>query len=75
MGRRFAINLFAERQEPQETQECLRPMARLRSPTKPFLNWADKAERQQITLPTLPRFAHDLEFVKNLLFNQRASAS
>ncbi len=64
MGRRFATNLFADR------QERLRPMARLRSPTKPFLT-----ERQQITLPTLPRFAHDLEFVKNLLFNQRASAN
>jgi hypothetical protein len=68
MGRRFAINHFAER------QERLRPMARLGSLTKPFLNWADKAERQQISLPTLPGFVHDLEFVENLLYNQRASA-
>jgi hypothetical protein len=50
-------------------------MARLRSLTKPFLNWADKAERQQISVPTLPRFVQEIEFVKNLHLNQRASAS
>ena len=33
--------------------------ARLKSLTKPFLNWAGKAERQQITVPTLPLFVHE----------------
>jgi hypothetical protein len=33
--------------------------ARLKSLTKPFLNWAGKAERQQISVPTLPLFVHE----------------
>ena len=32
--------------------------ARLKSLTKPFLNWAGKAERQRISVPTLPLFVH-----------------
>ena len=27
--------------------------------TKPFLNWAGKAERQQVSVPTLPLFVHE----------------
>ena len=34
-------------------------IARLRSLTKPFLNWTGKAERQQVTVPTLPLFVHE----------------
>ena len=34
-------------------------VARLRSLTKPFLNWTGKAERQQVTVPTLPLFVHE----------------
>jgi adenine-specific DNA-methyltransferase len=26
--------------------------------TKHFLNWTDKAERQQVTVPALPLFVH-----------------
>jgi adenine-specific DNA-methyltransferase len=33
--------------------------ARLKSLTKPLLNWAGKAERQQISVPTLPLFVHE----------------
>ncbi|TPJ90599.1 site-specific DNA-methyltransferase [Mesorhizobium sp. B2-5-13] len=41
--------------------------ARLRSLTKPFLNWAGKAERQQITVPTLPLFVHERHSTQAIL--------
>jgi adenine-specific DNA-methyltransferase len=34
-------------------------VACLRSLTKPFLNWTKKAERQQVSVPTLPLFVHE----------------
>ncbi|MFC0243579.1 site-specific DNA-methyltransferase [Rhodopseudomonas telluris] len=42
-------------------------VARLRSLTKPFLNWAGKAERQQITIPTLPLFVHERHSTQAIL--------
>ena len=36
-----------------------RAIARLKSLTKPFLNWAGKAERQRISVPTIPLFMHE----------------
>jgi adenine-specific DNA-methyltransferase len=36
--------------------ECV---ARLKSLTRPFLNWAGKAERPRIRVPTLPLFIHE----------------
>ena len=41
--------------------------ARLRSLTKPFLNWTGKAERQQITVPTLPLFVHERHSTQAIL--------
>lgn len=41
--------------------------ARLRSLTKPFLNWAGKAERQQISVPTLPLFVHERHSTQAIL--------
>lgn len=41
--------------------------ARLRSLTKPFLDWAGKAERQQITVPTLPLFVHERHSTQAIL--------
>ena len=41
--------------------------ARLRSLTKPFLNWAGKAERQQINVPTLPLFVHERHSTQAIL--------
>lgn len=35
--------------------------------TKPFLNWAGKAERQQITVPTLPLFVHERHSTQAIL--------
>jgi adenine-specific DNA-methyltransferase len=41
--------------------------ARLKSLTKPFLNWAGKAERQQISVPTLPLFVHERHSTQAIL--------
>jgi adenine-specific DNA-methyltransferase len=42
-------------------------VARLKSLTKPFLNWAGKAERQQISVPTLPLFVHERHSTQAIL--------
>ncbi|MBL1271933.1 MAG: site-specific DNA-methyltransferase [Oceanospirillales bacterium] len=44
--------------------ECI---ARLRSLTKPFLNWTGKAERQQIRVPTIPLFVHERHSTQAIL--------
>jgi len=63
--------VFAEPQVWQGTEERLTSLsqcaARLRSLTKPFLNWAGKAERQQITVPTLPLFVHERHSTQAIL--------
>jgi adenine-specific DNA-methyltransferase len=46
--------------------------ARLRSLTKPFLNWAGKAERQQISVPTLPLFVHERHSTQAILETLKA---
>ena len=46
------------------TRECV---ARLRSLTEPFLNWAGKAERQQISVPTVPLFVHERHSTRAIL--------
>jgi adenine-specific DNA-methyltransferase len=55
--------VFAKPQTWEGTQEQFITLsqcaARLKSLTKPFLNWAGKAERQQISVPTLPLFVHE----------------
>lgn len=42
-------------------------VARLRSLTKPFLNWTGKAERQQISVSTLPLFVHERHSTQAIL--------
>ncbi|WP_353429169.1 site-specific DNA-methyltransferase [Paracoccus denitrificans] len=63
--------VFAEPQVWQGTEERFTSLsqcaARLRSLTKPFLNWAGKAERQQITVPTLPLFVHERHSTQAIL--------
>ena len=39
----------------------------LKSLSKPFLNWAGKAERHQITVPTVPLFVHERHSTKAIL--------
>lgn len=63
--------VFAEPQVWQGTEERFTSLsqcaARLRSLTKPFLKWAGKAERQQITVPTLPLFVHERHSTQAIL--------
>ncbi|WP_018240841.1 site-specific DNA-methyltransferase [Ensifer sp. BR816] len=63
--------VFAEPQIWQGTQERFTSLpqcaARLRSLTKPFLNWTGKAERQQVTVPTLPLFVHERHSTQAIL--------
>ncbi|MBS0123348.1 site-specific DNA-methyltransferase [Thetidibacter halocola] len=63
--------VFAEPQVWQGTDEPFTSLwqcaARLRSLTKPFLNWAGKAERQQIAVPTLPLFVHERHSTQAIL--------
>ncbi|MCO3891996.1 site-specific DNA-methyltransferase [Pseudomonas sp. BO3-4] len=42
-------------------------VARLKSLTQPFLTWAGKAERQQISVPTVPLFVHERHSTQNIL--------
>lgn len=63
--------VFAQPQVWQGTEEKFTSLsqcvARLRSLTKPFLNWAGKSERQQITVPTLPLFVHERHSTQAIL--------
>lgn len=42
-------------------------VSRLQSLTRPFLNWTGKAERQQVTVPTLPLFVHERHSTQAIL--------
>ncbi|MET3840456.1 hypothetical protein [Bradyrhizobium sp. OAE829] len=42
-------------------------VARLRSLTKPFVNWTGKAERHKMTVPTLPLFVHERHSTQAIL--------
>lgn len=63
--------VFAQPQVWQGTNERFISLsqcaARLRSLTKPFLNWAGKAERRQISVPTLPLFVHERHSTQAIL--------
>ena len=63
--------LFAQPQVWQGTDERFTSLsqcaARLRSLTKPFLNWTGKAERRQINVPTLPLFVHERHSTQAIL--------
>jgi adenine-specific DNA-methyltransferase len=63
--------IFTEPQVWKGTEERFTSLsqcaARLRSLTKPFLNWTGKAERQQVTVPTLPLFVHERHSTQAIL--------
>ena len=63
--------VFAGSQVWQGTEERFTSLsqcaARLRSLTKPFLNWSGKAERQQVSVPTLPLFVHERHSTQAIL--------
>lgn len=68
---RGEATVFAQPQVWQGTEERFTSLsqcaARLRSLTQPFLNWAGKAERHQIAVPTLPLFVHERHSTQAIL--------
>jgi adenine-specific DNA-methyltransferase len=68
--------VFARAQVWEDTKESFSSLSqcvvRLKSLTKPFLNWSGKAERQQISVPTLPLFVHERHSTQAILETLRA---
>ncbi|MEX2575430.1 MAG: site-specific DNA-methyltransferase [Halofilum sp. (in: g-proteobacteria)] len=64
-------SVFAEPQCWQGTGEAFRSsrecVARLKSLTQPYVNWAGKSERQQIAVPTVPLFVHERHSTRAIL--------
>ena len=64
-------HVFAEPQVWEGTGERFHSLpecaARLRSLAQPFLNWSGKAERQEVTVPTLPLFVHERHSTQAIL--------
>ena len=63
--------VFAEPQIWQGSKESFTSLSqcivRLQSLTHPFLNWSGKAERHQVTVPTLPLFVHERHSTQAIL--------
>ena len=63
--------VFAEALVWQGTGEKFRSIrecvARLQTLTQPFLNWTGKAERHQISVPTIPLFVHERHSTQGIL--------
>ncbi len=63
--------IFAEAQVWAGTGEKFRSIrecvARLQTLTQPFLNWTGKAERHQISVPTIPLFVHERHSTQGIL--------
>lgn len=64
-------SVFAQPQQWQGTDETFASIAecvaRLKSLTQPFLNWTGKAERRQISVPTIPLFVHERHSTQAIL--------
>ena len=51
--------LIARIEQAKDLPEARAAAAELKRMSRPFLNWAGKAERQELTVPTLPLFVHE----------------
>jgi DNA modification methylase len=51
--------LIAKIERATDLAEARAAAAELKRMSRPFLNWAGKAERQELTVPTLPLFVHE----------------
>ena len=51
--------LIARIEQAKDLGEARAAAAELKRMSRPFLNWAGKAERQELTVPTLPLFVHE----------------
>ncbi|MEA3277471.1 MAG: site-specific DNA-methyltransferase [Pseudomonadota bacterium] len=63
--------VFSEPQRWQGSDETFASIAecvaRLKSLTQPFLNWTGKAERREISVPTIPLFVHERHATRAIL--------
>ncbi len=59
--------LIREIQEAKSLEKAKEAAAKLRRLSKPFLNWAGKAERLSFDVPTLPLFVHERLSTKAIL--------
>jgi adenine-specific DNA-methyltransferase len=70
-GERGEAKVFAQPQKWQGTGEAFHSthecVARIKSLTQPFLNWAGKAERREISVPTVPLFVHERQSTRAIL--------
>lgn len=70
-GEKGETKVFAKPQQWQGTGEAFHSthecVARLKSLTQPFLNWAGKAERREISVPTVPLFVHERQSTRAIL--------
>ncbi|MBZ0168324.1 DNA methylase [Candidatus Methylomirabilis lanthanidiphila] len=57
--RERAEALVARIEQAEDLTEAKLAAAELRQMSRPFLNWAGKAERGEFTVPTLPLFVHE----------------
>ncbi len=57
--RERAEALIARIEKTGDIAEAKTAAAELRQMSRPFLNWAGKAERHEFTVPTLPLFVHE----------------
>lgn len=57
--RERAEHLIAKVERAQSLEEAKLAGAELRHMSRPFLNWAGKAERHELTVPTFPLFVHE----------------
>jgi adenine-specific DNA-methyltransferase len=57
--RERAEALIAKVENAKDIAEAKLVAAELRQMSRPFLNWAGKAERHEFTVPTLPLFVHE----------------
>ncbi len=51
--------LIARIEQAKDLGEAKAAAGELKRMSRPFLNWAGKAERQELTVPTLPLFVHE----------------
>ena len=57
--REYAESLIARIIETDDLEEAREAAQELKRMSKPFLNWAGKAERFEMSVPTLPLFIHE----------------
>jgi adenine-specific DNA-methyltransferase len=66
-GRELAERLIEQIRTAETLEEARAAAEQLKRMSSPFLNWAGKAERGELTVPTLPLFVHERLSTKGIL--------